>query len=200
MALSLIFSGVSLMVCGFFFVYFRAYLRRRTSSEQLLAEFREEVYKLIAEIDAATDKDALLVEERIKTLRTLLADVDKRISILARELDRRRSQEEAFAELGRRRVTTAGTGAGVAAEGVSAMHPAAVAYHEGEAPPRNKEREPGGPRFVVAAREIEPKALPFAERVVELSRAGLSSSLIAARLGVSISEVELAIAISEGHS
>ena len=57
---------------------------------------------------------------------------------------------------------------------------------------------PIGPRIVVSQRQIEPKPLPLAEQVAELSKAGLSPDLIARRLGVSISEVEVAIAISEG--
>ncbi|MDR3171023.1 MAG: hypothetical protein LBU17_05255 [Treponema sp.] len=171
MNISLIFSAASLILCAFFFVYFRAYLRRRTGPDRLLAEFREEVYKLIAEIDAATDKDSLLVEERIKSLRTILADVDKRISIQVRELDRQRFQEDAYAQLGKRYASTKADGF-------------APVYDE----------MPHGPRIV--SREITLKPLPFAEQVAELSRAGFSANLIATRLGVSISEVELAIAIA----
>jgi hypothetical protein len=100
---SIVFSAGSLILCVVFFLYFKAYLRRRTGPDRLLAEFREEVNKLIAEIDAATDKDALLVEERIKTLRGILEEVDKRIGVHLRELDRKRFQEEAYAELGRKR-------------------------------------------------------------------------------------------------
>ncbi|MDR3333789.1 MAG: hypothetical protein LBT13_02720 [Treponema sp.] len=169
MNISLIFSAASLILCVFFFVYFRAYLRRRTGPDRLLTEFREEVYKLIAEIDAATDKDSLLVEERIKILRTILADVDKRIGIHVRELDRQRFQEDAYAQLGKR-------------------------YTKADAPSPVYDEVPPGPRIV--SREITLKPLPFAEQVAELSRAGFSASLIATRLGVSISEVELAIAIS----
>jgi hypothetical protein len=213
------------MLCAFFFVYFRAYLRRRTGPEQLLAEFREEVNKLIAEIDAATDKDALLVEERIKTLRSILEEVDKRISVHIREVDRRRFQEEAYAELGRKR-SIIGSFPAVTQNMPKAydLFPSASkkpmqelnAFSEkdlsleGAARPSldktsqdndrgspHAAQEPVGPRIVVAPRQIEPKPAPLAEQVVELSKAGLSPRLIALRLGVSLSEVELAIAISE---
>jgi hypothetical protein len=55
---------------------------------------------LIAEIDAATDRDSLLVEERIKTLRNLLEDTDRRISVYMRELQRSRKGEAMYASLG----------------------------------------------------------------------------------------------------
>ncbi|MDR2633486.1 MAG: hypothetical protein LBC51_07680 [Treponema sp.] len=187
-----------------------------------MAEFREEVYKLIAEIDAATDKDALLVEERIKTLRSILEEVDKRISVHLREVDRRQFQEEAYAELGRKRSMTkpfsaliqpfpkahdlfsgsapkSGTEADSQKnEAVEEERPLASSAAVGFTMPADSRPKPlSVPRIVRAQREIEPKPLPFAEQVAELSKAGLSASLIAARLGVSISEVELAIAISE---
>lgn len=222
----MVLSVLTLMACVFFFIYCRAYLRHRTGSERILAEFREEVYKLIAEIDAATDKDALLVEERIKTLRSILEEVDKRISVHLREVDRRLVQEEVYTELGRKRGLTspfsaviqpfpkacdlfssssAKTGAegdSQKSEAVETELPAATSAVVGFTPPPDSrsiplKREPVGPHIVRAQREIAPKPLPFAEQVAELSKAGLSASLIAARLGVSISEVELAIAISD---
>jgi hypothetical protein len=206
---SFIFSTASLISCVFFFLYFRSYLRRRTGPDVLLAEFREEVYKLIAEIDSATDKDALLVEERIHTLRNLLEEVDKRISVHIREVDRRRVQEEAYAELGRkRRVIDSFSNAQAnrrAPRAFELFPPATVAPPENaDAPelpkttPDSDTPPPPCPRIVVAERQIEPKPAPFAEQVAELSKAGLSAGLIAARLGVGIAEVELAIAISKG--
>jgi hypothetical protein len=43
------------------------------------------------------------VEDRIRSLRGLLEDADKRIALHARELDRRQSQERAYRELGKNR-------------------------------------------------------------------------------------------------
>ncbi|MDR2535172.1 MAG: hypothetical protein LBD29_03960 [Treponema sp.] len=197
---SIIFSVTSLILCGFFFFYFKNYLRRRTGPEQL-AEFREEVYKLIAEIDAATDKDALLVEERIKTLRGILEDVDKRIGVHIREMDRRRFQEETYAELGRKRIV------GAFPTGYQKIQKAVDLFTVPETPGLEKSNfsekaEPAEPvieprpRIVVPERQIEPKPPPFRDHVLELSKAGLAPGLIALRLNVSIAEVEAVIAIS----
>ncbi|MDR1985855.1 MAG: hypothetical protein LBP88_02645 [Treponema sp.] len=226
MNIAMVLSVSTLIACVCFFIYCRAYLRRRTGSERILAEFREEVYKLIAEIDAATDKDALLVEERIKTLRATLEEVDKRISVHLREADRRQCQEEVYAELGRKHRLTnpfsaviqpfpkaydlfSGSSAKTGTKGnpeepeaaekdIPVASSAAVGFTApADTAPIPLKREPVGPRIVRAQREITPKPPPFAEQVAELSKAGLSASLIATRLGVSLSEVELAIAISE---
>ncbi|MDR2210280.1 MAG: hypothetical protein LBO65_02265 [Spirochaetaceae bacterium] len=55
---------------------------------------------------------------------------------------------------------------------------------------------PEYPRFTVSANPISPKAPPMKERVAELYRAGFSEDLIAARLGISITEARLYIAMA----
>ncbi|MDR0399679.1 MAG: hypothetical protein LBH51_01885 [Treponema sp.] len=169
MALQVIFSGASLVLCAFFFIYFHLYIRRRTGRDGVLAACQEEVNRLVAEIDRATDRDAQLVEERIAALRKILEDADRRIALLSRDLDRRRPGTELYTALASRRPGSASP--------PPAEPPAAPSD---TAPPRN---EP-------------PPVRPLTERVQELSRQGLAAPLIAARLGVSISEVELALAVS----
>jgi hypothetical protein len=181
MDLSLLFSSVSLILWGFSFIFFRAYLRRRTGPERLLAEYREEVDKLTADIDAITDRDAGLIADRVKTLRELLENVDRRIAVYTREVNREKKQEAAYTGLGLKR--------SVLPEKSEAESP--------EPPPESSEAAPAGgePRFVRAPRAIEPKPPSFAEQVEKLARAGLSSELIASRLGTTLAEVDLAIAL-----
>jgi len=99
--ISFVISIISLSLCvsGFFFL--RWYISQRTDASRLLEEYRDEVHRLISEIDAATDRDSRLVEERIKNLRTLLDDTDKRISVYTRELQRSRNSEAIYKKLGR---------------------------------------------------------------------------------------------------
>jgi hypothetical protein len=193
---ALVSSLMSLALCVFSLFYFRSYLMRRTGPERILAEFREEVNKLIADIDAATDRDALLLEERIKNLKSILADVDKRIGVYVRELDRRRFQEQTYTELGRRRVGEAK---------ILELFPGASSQKQpdnGSSGQTGLLQEGGSTKGSPTAtqhpvhEEIKPKPVPVAEQVAKMAKAGLSPDLIATHLGVSISEVELAIAIS----
>lgn len=216
MDLSAFVSVTSLLLWAAAFLYFRSYLKRRTGADRLLAEFREEVEKLVSEIDAATDRDATLVEERVRSLRALLEDADRRISAYTREIDRRGSEERAYAELGRRARPFRGTDAESApqASPVRAETPPerpAEQRPEPQVEPPMETRRVGpagpgpvetvqtpspGPRFVRAEVPIEPKPAPFAERVAELYRAGFSADLIAKRLGATVAEVDLAIALT----
>jgi hypothetical protein len=167
LALQLIFSGASLVLCAFFFVYFHLYIRRRTGSQSILAGYREEVNRLIAEIDRATDRDARLVEERIAALRKVLEDADRRIALL----DRRRASTELYTALGK-------------------------AAPASEIPPSPASPVSPAPPMPETSPAAGGEARPLTERVAELSRQGFAAELIAARLGLSLSEVELAIAVS----
>jgi hypothetical protein len=219
-------SIISLGLCALFFIYCNAYIKRRTGQERILAEFKEEVSKLIAEIDVATDRDATLIEDRIKMIKALLDDVDKRIVLYDQELTKRRANEEAYAELGRKRLVEARVNAHAPAlapilaapkpaiqnsDADSPTHEMSVQAalkkeqsalsgteggEKGEDDKKRRRKREAPP--AIHSTTMEQK--PILEQIAELSRAGFSPNLIATRLGVSISEVELAIAIAEQRS
>jgi pyruvate/2-oxoglutarate dehydrogenase complex dihydrolipoamide acyltransferase (E2) component len=170
----IIFSAATLLLCTFFFVYFYFYIRRRTSRGAILADYRDEVNHLIAEIDHATDRDARLVEERITALRKVLEDADRRIALLSRDMERR-------------------AGPGLYPE---SRQPAAgpTAASPAEAPRPSPPLDAAGTPAPARPPTV-PQARPLTEQAAELSRRGFSADLIAARLGVSLSEVELALAV-----
>jgi hypothetical protein len=188
MQIAAVLSALSLFCCIFFFFYFKAYIKRRTG-DALLAEYREEVKQLIAELDAATDRDERLVTERIKSLKALMEKVDKRLKVLLGEEERRRVHAETYAELGKKRPLAAD----FVSNGRDNGRESAVIVKTLTVP--ETIREPEGPRIVVAEQQIEPAPPPFAEQVVSLAKAGISVDLIASKLKVSIAEVELATAL-----
>jgi hypothetical protein len=51
------------------------------------------------------------------------------------------------------------------------------------------------PRFITSPHPVSPKPPPLRERVSELHRAGFSEDLIAVRLGISVTEARLYIAM-----
>jgi hypothetical protein len=181
LALQVIFSGAGLILCAFFFVYFHLYIKRRTNRDGILAGYQEEVNRLIAEIDRATDRDAQLVEERVAALRKMLEDADRRIALLSRDLDRRRTGTELYTALGGRRPVPE-----LLQPDTNSPRPS------GEAPAA----APAVPKSPPSPNANPPPVRPLTERVEELARQGLAVQLIAARLGVSLSEVELALTVS----
>jgi hypothetical protein len=218
----LIFSTASLLFCGFFFVYFHRYIRRRTSHENILAECADAVARLEAQIDAVTDRDAQLVEERIKSLKKLLEDVDRRISLLSRIEDQRKPTA-LYNSLGdRMRFSGPGTETPlppdaaafpdpgpvpapvlvsaptasamvntVSQDRVSVQTDPADTLPAASTPVSGPAKDPS----LAPAPEPDEDTRPLVERVAELDRAGFSPELIASRLGVSVSEAELAVTV-----
>jgi len=93
-------SVVCFALCLLMFFYFKWYIKKRTQSSGL-DERRTEIARLIAEIDRITDRDSLLVEERILKLKEILEDTDKRIALYLKELEKSRAGESLYSSLGR---------------------------------------------------------------------------------------------------
>ena len=195
MTTSIVISIISLCICISGFFFFRWYVARKTAAGSLLSEYRAEVYRLIAEIDAATDRDSLLVEERIKTLKGILDDTDRRIAVYMRELQRSRSAEEIYASLGRgiRAALDSRPAAGEPAPEPPAEDSAAekgsrpVPAASGGKTSVKKRRPP-------PARNGQASAKPKIKvQIAEMSAQGFSPPEIASRLELSIAEVDLAL-------
>jgi len=165
------------------FFYFKWYIKRRTAAEELLAEYRDEVYRLIADIDNATDRDSRLVEDRIKNLKALLDDTDKRIAVYLRELDRSRTGEALYASLGRGIRAALNTPQATATMSAPEKQPTAV--ETPQAP--SAETVPKAP----SKRQIR-------DQIAGLAGQGLSPAEIASRLNLSLSEVDLALNLPGG--
>jgi len=215
MTIPLFISGLSLSISVLGFFFFRWYIKRKTAATQLLADYREEVDRLIAEIDAATDRDSLLVEERIKILRKMLEDTDRRIATYVRELQRSRNGEAMYANLGRG--IRSALDSRSSPKGDEPPQPQA-AEPIAEASPPNKtadptvedenmraNEEPVGQKgnkkeSTETLEETEPALLPFEKsrvkvRVAEMSARGIPAQEIASKLGISIAEVDLALSL-----
>jgi hypothetical protein len=224
--LSLVFSAASLILCGFSFIYLLGYLRRRTGARRILEDFEEEVNKLIAGIDAAADRDITLLEDRSTALKAMLETLDRRIASYARELERREKQEAALEALSPEGGSKAAVSGAERTEGAyaalgrglrsslridpgappgPAASPGSAAPPGPAAQPGPVEAEPEGaapePRFIRSANPIKPKA-PLAEQALELYRNGFSPETIAVRLGATLAEINLALALAspETHS
>lgn len=77
-------------VGGLVLVYLllRDRLRRAASSEARVAEIREEVSRLLVELNQATDRNVALMEDRIGILNDALSTADKKIGLLRRETEK----------------------------------------------------------------------------------------------------------------
>jgi len=192
-----------LSFCLFIFFYFKWYIKKRTSDPRLLADYRTEVDKLNAEIDSVTDRNLRLVEDRIGRLKTILDDADRRIAVYVRELDRDLAGAQTlYTSLGK---------------GIRAALNTPVEYHETpsdaqEAQPFNVSEPEAKPPPAAAPAPPPPAPQPPAPQSLpghqvkrqiraqleEMIDRGLPPTEIAARLDISLAEVDLAMNLRRG--
>ncbi|MDR0473052.1 MAG: hypothetical protein LBH43_05230 [Treponema sp.] len=192
MNLALALAAVSVILCFLFFLYFRWYIKKRISIVVLLADYWTEVDRLIAEIDAAADRDERLVEDRIKTLRQILEETDKRISVYLRDLERSRSGTALYTSLGRgpRAVYGQTETAEPKSAGQQATAPTQAAQIAEpviqKAEPTDKIDDESGK----ASRAEKPELRVL---INEMAARGMTMDQIASELKISLSEVDLAL-------
>ena len=215
--LTLLLSAFAFAISVFSFFYFRSWLRARTSHARILSEMRDEVNSILKSINETTDRDISLIEEREKNLKTLLADIEKRLKVYVREVEVHRGAEEAYRELGKNRYHFRPDEARESKSRASSDLPResdsrseSQPRSEGVQQNRNMDTQKAAPQvkpafpvpqFMVkpeSAQEALPESLPpVGEQIFLLVKAGFSIPAIASRLGISISEVEFAAALLE---
>jgi hypothetical protein len=94
-----IFIGAALILWFFSLLYMQSIIRRRTSPDYILKLLQEEVNQLHADIDEITEQNLQLLEDKIKTLRELCSEAEKRIAVYGRELEKREKEAHALSAL-----------------------------------------------------------------------------------------------------
>jgi len=173
----------------FLFFYFRWYIKKRTSVSGQLEEYRAEVIKLNAEINSVTDRNLTLIEDKVKKLKELLEEADKRVSVYAGELEKSRRGEALYTSLGRGiRAALKTEEAPAASPLLSPVRPHDVSITPSVPPPVKPAQ---------TAQEPPPSKPPSKSQIRSsidlLLNEGLSPEQVASRLDISIAEVNLAV-------
>jgi hypothetical protein len=185
-------------VAGLFAIWFllRSRIRRFLELENLLSGVREEARALIIELNETADRNVSLVEDRMKSLRELLDEVDRRIGLMKRELGTRAVEREIYAKLNKRRPIVPGAVEENALQVEPPRNPTMSAESPSSVPVAPSPPPVPIPEIVHAAERIEKLKSPR-EQALELHRSGFSADLIAAKIGATVAEVELMIEMEE---
>ena len=185
--LPLLLSSLALICCVLSFLFFKAYIKRRTSREWIiqdgiLTEIREEVNALLKTIDETTDRDITLIKERENNLKSLLGEVEKRLKVYIREMDKRKEAENTISAI-----------AATANPGTTILNEEGTYLDLGKLRYRLKREEAAQP-----PEDPTPVKYPTVnDQIRTFLREGLSAQAIASRLGLSITEVEFTAALIE---
>ncbi len=191
------------MAAGYAAVYFllRRKISRTLAATNVLREVREEVNRILVELNQTTHRNVSLLEDRIASLAELLGRADKKIALARREAEKQELAEKLYSELASRRASIAAERSPAPAPGAAAragtagLHPDRDIGDVGDAGP-----QAGGQAPAPAPGEEPPVTQSLQEAAadaVRLAQAGLSPALIARRLGLGLGEVELILALAE---
>ncbi len=197
----LIAIAVQVIVSLSLVVWTRAKVRRFLGSEDEIGKIRREIGALIVELDSSADRNVTVLEDRLTALKDLMAEADKRISLLGQEKARRQSEDTVYDRLGRQSERTRAPVLEPTrfAEPIrfaeptrapdASVRPEPVPAAE---PPRHAEPSVPFIRFSEKPLDLEE---PFADKVLSLSKRGFSSDIIAARLGATMAEVDIVLSM-----
>ena len=163
---------ISLAAVAACFLVLNAKINRRIKIDTIVDEIRQELAGLIVEINQTTDRNIELIENRVDQLKNILKDADRRIGVLKKEVTRREKTADLYTHLG-----SHGKPQG------SNQAAAALPQDPTSAPPPSA-GEPGN-------REAKKT------RVTTLYLQGFSSEQIATKVGITVGEVELIVALYE---
>jgi hypothetical protein len=186
MNLNFIVLLICMSFCLVMFFFTKWYIKKRTSTFGLLPDEKIEVSRLIMEINAVTDRNLLLIEDKIKQLKEIIDDTDKRISVYVNELEKSRTGEELYKNLGR------GIRAALKTEKEAASVPFSTVRPDIETnlivtPAFDTQPE------LQFAKHKHPSKRQIPASIDLLANEGLPPEEIASRLGISIAEVGLAM-------
>lgn len=190
---------VSINVLGYVALYFvlRERIRRASSPKAQMGELREEVNRLMIELNQTTDRNISLLEDKIASLTELISKAEKTLTMLHREGEKHEVGSRVYGRILEARAPRPASRADRTGSEIRSEIRSETRLEE----PRRR----GGATAVDSEKTSargEDQSRPAdtrdtRDRVVELHRAGLTASLIAARVGAPLGEVELIISLAE---
>ncbi len=212
---------ILLSCCNIFlWIFFFATFKKKFSPDTILAQIKAEVNKLIIEINQGTYRDITLLESRMKGLKALIEEADRRTLLADKEEGKRLREQAVLESLQQSKVVnrsvssvTARAAAAYATESVSLktgalktdqgdlftaveQTPAVVEENTSESVfPQFPERPAPDlsvsfPHISVAQDPIVPKK-DTRSQVLDLAASGFAADMIAEKLSISVTEVEL---------
>ena len=180
------------------YVLLRDRVRRATTANAQIAEIRDEMSRLVVDLNQTTDRNIVLIEDRIASLNELLSAADKKIGLLSRESEKHDLGNRMYSRLAEGRSSRA---AGAAVPRIAGPVRASIMVPAELAGTRGAEETESAAEVAADGKpplSVELLAKPdLHQRVMMLHRAGFAFPLIASRVGAPLGEVELIISLEQ---
>ena len=120
-----IFLIIFICNCAAMVIFYRI-LRSRFSPQRVLRDLKSEVDKLIVDLGREADRDVAILESRIKNLRALMDEADRRVLVANRETVKKDREQSVIAETLGAPAAVTGVSGEQRKEGSDAMRPKAL--------------------------------------------------------------------------
>ena len=190
MLFNIILILINILILAVIYIFLRKRIDRLTDTQKITSELAGELDTILAEINQATDRNVMIIEDKIGRLEALISEADKRISLLNKSRPAPAVQVETpvkdltYSHL--RRMNTA-------SEMVSPINADSKAAEEVRT--LAAEAEVKGSAEASGTDPLQPDDVDKRLRVIELYRGGLDPALISSVAGLSLGEVELIISL-----
>lgn len=179
---NIVITSLNILFWILIFIFRKIILKNMIETVQRvsLGNIKQEVDKILIEIDKVTDRDLSMVENRIKTLREVIDLADKRIILAEKELQKRDKQIQTLNQISEIKTSIK-------------KDNATINSHVENAYRVNKKEKPNGEISLFAADDYEEKPqkeLSLKDKVVEMFNQGIDVYLIAEKLDSSVAEVQ----------
>ena len=193
MAAVLISVAVNGLVIGLLYFLLRKRINRILGGGEVIDEIKDEINRLVVELNQTADRNIGIIEERIARLKRLVEEADKKITLLGRESEKVRIGTEVYDRLKRSKSLVSKDGLKVTdTTDVGSVPP-------DHTPDEERIAEKTGQPAVDDAAGTGPRAGGrAAARVLELYRQGFEPKIIASQTGSTLGEIELIISLAGG--
>lgn len=193
-AFLVIFTSINILLWIFVFIKYK----KMISSDFLLKDIRIEINNLLTELNLNADRNITLLDDRIKTLRTLTKEVDSKLKLWEKTVDSKEREKKVFSSLSQKE-NNAVTAYQKMQDNAEIIDVDFDLYHKAEQTDNEEtdfinDVEVEIPEIINKGKN-ELLAASKKDRVLSLYNEGFSADLIAIKLKIPIREVQLYISL-----
>ena len=200
MSIVLISVAVNVLLIGLVYFLARRRINRLLSGGEALDAIKEEINRLVVELNQTSDRNIGIIEERLNRLRKLVDEADRKIMLLGKESEKVRLGTDVYDKLKKSKsLVSDGQSREANLKAETVGESVSVAANEALIAPA---------RTPSAASRVASRAAPYkaelqkpattADKVLALHKQGFDPKIISAKTGSPLGEIELIISLADG--
>ena len=183
-------TGISIILAGIVYILLVKRINREKSSTAITEQVRNEIDRMVVDLNQTADRNIGLVEQQLKLLTEMIQESDHRISLLQKHSEKLNRSTDTYNQIRPAQIMKPKEPTAQQSSEVSRPNAHTVDISE------NKKSSTS----ISESEDTQDAVTPSKrERVINLYRQGISLDIIASRVGSTVAEVELIISMTEGR-